>query len=80
MADWTFATGDSLTRKAWADTWWIEAKTDSFFYGKGFVGPSEENFIVELKDLEFMVSKEHAIDNEFTVLRRGKKKYALIKH
>lgn len=34
----------------------------------------------KVKDLEFMVSKENAIDNEFTVLRRGKKKYALIKH
>lgn len=31
-------------------------------------------------DLEYMVSKENAIENEFTVLKRGKKKYALIKH
>jgi len=52
MADWTFATGDNLTRKAWADKWWIEAKTESFFYGNGFVGAGEDNFIVELKDLE----------------------------
>jgi len=52
MADWTFATGDALTRKEWADKWWIEAKTESFFYGNGFVGPDENNFIVELKDLE----------------------------
>jgi len=34
----------------------------------------------KVTDLEFMVSKELAIDNEFTVLRRGKKKYSLIKH
>jgi len=30
--------------------------------------------------LDFMVKKENAVGNEFTVLRRGKKKYALIKH
>ena len=34
----------------------------------------------KIGDLEFMVSKENAIENQFTVLRRGKKKYALIKH
>jgi len=52
MADWTFATGDALTRKAWVDKWWIEAKTESFFYGNGFVAKGEDNFIVELPDLE----------------------------
>jgi len=31
-------------------------------------------------DLEFIVSQKDAINNEFTVIRRGKKKYALIKH
>lgn len=31
-------------------------------------------------DLEFVISKDKAIENEFTVLKRGKKKYALIKH
>ncbi len=31
-------------------------------------------------DLSFVISKTNAIDNEFTVLKRGKKKYALIKH
>ena len=35
---------------------------------------------VKVTDLEFMVSKENAIENEFTVLKKGKKKYALIKH
>ncbi len=52
MADWTFATGDALTRKAWADKWWIEAKTESYFYGNGFVGKGQDNFILELPELE----------------------------
>ena len=34
----------------------------------------------KVQDLEFMVNKDDAIGGEFTVLRRGKKKYALIKH
>ncbi|QMS85534.1 tyrosine--tRNA ligase [Candidatus Xianfuyuplasma coldseepsis] len=34
----------------------------------------------KIQDLNFVVSKTNAINNEFTVLRRGKKKYALIKH
>ncbi len=33
-----------------------------------------------ITDLQFMVKKENAIENAFTVLRRGKKKYSLIKH
>lgn len=33
-----------------------------------------------VSDLEFVVNKANALDHEFTVLRRGKKKYALIKH
>lgn len=32
------------------------------------------------KSLEFMVKKENAIEKEFSVIRRGKKKYSLIKH
>jgi N4-gp56 family major capsid protein len=52
MADWTFATGNALTRKAWAKKWWIEAKTESYFYGQGFVGTGSENVIVEFSDLE----------------------------
>jgi len=31
-------------------------------------------------DLEFIVSKDNAIGNKFTVIKRGKKKYALIMH
>ena len=32
-----------------------------------------------ITDLEFVVSKDIAIDNKFVVIRRGKKKYYLIK-
>ncbi len=52
MADLTFATGDALTRKAWAKTWFIETKTESYFYENGFVGKSFDNIIVEFPDLE----------------------------
>lgn len=34
----------------------------------------------KVSDLEFVVRKEDAIGNEFTVIKRGKKKYALVKH
>jgi tyrosyl-tRNA synthetase len=34
----------------------------------------------KISDLEFVVKKENALDQQFTVLRRGKKKYALVKH
>lgn len=51
-ADWEFTTGNALTRKAWAKDWWMEAKTESYFYGNGFVGVSEDNIIVEFPDLE----------------------------
>lgn len=34
----------------------------------------------KVNDLEFMVAKENAIGGQFTVIRRGKKKYFLIKH
>lgn len=52
MADWTFATGNALTRKAWAKKWWMEAKVESYFYANGFVGTSPTNIIVEFPDLE----------------------------
>jgi N4-gp56 family major capsid protein len=53
MAEWTFATGNALTRKAWHKKWWIEAKTQSYFYENGLVGRNCENsIIVELPDLE----------------------------
>jgi N4-gp56 family major capsid protein len=51
-SDWTFATGDAATRKAWAKKFWIEAKTDSYFYGQGLVGTGEDNVIVEMPELE----------------------------
>lgn len=33
-----------------------------------------------VKDLEFVISKANAIEGKFTILRRGKKNYYLIKH
>lgn len=33
-----------------------------------------------IKDIEFVIKKENAIENEFTIVRRGKKNYYLIKH
>jgi tyrosyl-tRNA synthetase len=33
-----------------------------------------------IKDLDYTVTKNSAIDNQYTVVRRGKKKYYLIKH
>jgi len=60
MADWTFATSDALTAQTWAKRWWIEAKTESYFYSQGLVGPSEENdVIVEFKDLEQNQGYQH---------------------
>lgn len=52
MSDWTFATGDALARKAWAKDYWIEAKTENYFYGNGFVGQGANNIIVDMPDLE----------------------------
>jgi len=52
MADFTFTTGNALTRKAWAKKWWMEAKTTSYFYENGFVGTSDQNIIVEFPDLQ----------------------------
>jgi len=52
MADFIFATGNALTRKAWAKKWMMEAKTESYFYENGFVGKSEDNIIIEYPDLE----------------------------
>ena len=33
-----------------------------------------------IKDLEFVIKQENAIENKFTIVRRGKKNYYLIKH
>ncbi|MBR2891074.1 MAG: tyrosine--tRNA ligase [Bacilli bacterium] len=35
---------------------------------------------IQQKDLEFVVSKESAIGNKYTIIRRGKKNYYLLKH
>ena len=34
----------------------------------------------KVNDLEFVVKKAEAISEMFTVLKRGKKKYALVRH
>ena len=33
-----------------------------------------------VKDFDFVISKENAIGNQFTVVKRGRKNYYLIKH
>lgn len=35
---------------------------------------------IKVTDLEYNVSSDNAIDGLYTVIRRGKKKYALIRH
>jgi len=60
MADWTFTTGNALTRQSWAKRWWIVAKTESYFYGMGFIGASELNsIIVEFPDLKGSPGYQH---------------------
>lgn len=34
----------------------------------------------KVRELDYMVKKEDAINNQFTVIKRGKKKYSLVKH
>lgn len=53
MADWEYATGDNVTRKAWAKKFWVEARTVSYFYENGLVGRDEtQAIIVELPELK----------------------------
>ncbi len=60
MADWTFTTSDALTAQTWAKSWWIEAKTESYFYGQGLVGSDETNsIVVEFSDLEREQGYQH---------------------
>lgn len=60
MADWTFTTANALTRQSWAKRWWIVAKTESYFYGMGFIGQSEVNsIIVEFPDLKAKPGYQH---------------------
>lgn len=35
---------------------------------------------IKISDIEYILSKDNAIDNKYSVIRRGKKKYYLIKH
>lgn len=50
MADWTFATGNALTQKKWRNEWWATARTESFFFDNGLVGPDPNNDIIVLFD------------------------------
>jgi len=60
MADWQFKTTDNTTAQTWAGKWWIEAKTESFFYDRGLVGSADGNdFIAEFKDLEREPGYQH---------------------
>lgn len=59
MSDWTFTTSDALTAQTWAKKWWIEAKTDSYFYGHGFIGKGVDNIIVEFPELEQSQGYQH---------------------
>jgi len=59
MADWTFQTSDALTAQTWAKKWWIESKTESYFYGHGFVGMGVDNIIVEFPELEQNQGYQH---------------------
>ena len=34
----------------------------------------------KVNDLEFVVKRENALNNEFTIIRKGKKKYFVIRH
>ena len=53
MADWTFTTASAEARQSWAKKFWIEAKEESYWYGMGAIGPSEDNdIIVEAAELE----------------------------
>jgi len=52
MADWRFQTSDALTAQTWQKKWWMEAKTESYFYGHGFVSTSKTSIIVEFPDLD----------------------------
>ena len=60
MADWTFETTDAMTAETWSKKWWMEAKTESYFYANGFVGVGEDNFIVEFPDLEKNQGYQHS--------------------
>jgi len=59
MGDWTFTTADALTSQTWAKKWWIQSKTASYFYGHGFVGPGQDNIIVEFSELEKEQGYQH---------------------
>jgi N4-gp56 family major capsid protein len=49
--DWSVATGDAVARKVWARDAFIEGKTESYFYGQGFVGQGANNIVMERPEL-----------------------------
>lgn len=58
--DWQFTTADATTAQTWQKSWWIEAKTEAYFYGQGLVGTDEGNVpIAEFKDLEQNQGYQH---------------------
>lgn len=58
--DWQFTTADATTAQTWQRSWWVEAKTESYFYGQGLVGTNESaSVIVEFKDLEQNPGYQH---------------------
>lgn len=59
MAYWAFATTDALTAQTWAKKWWIQAKTESYFYGHGLVAKGSDNIIVDFPDLEQNQGYQH---------------------
>lgn len=53
MANTTIATGDAITRKAWAHKWWIESMRETYFKNQGFIGKDPDRYpIVLLEELE----------------------------
>ena len=66
MADWTFETTDALTAETFARDWWIEAKQESYFDKKGFIGSNQaDDIIVEFADL----MKEQGYQHSFGQVR-----------
>ncbi len=53
MGNWAFTTANALTAQGWVKKWWASAKTESYFYSNGYIGPSEKSdIIVEFGELE----------------------------
>jgi len=60
MADWQFEAADNTTAQTWQKRWWIEAKSESYFYGQGLISKNEDTaVIVEFGDLEASQGYQH---------------------